>query len=445
MKKAILLITLLFFLGTIVLAQKAILQTDCGKIECEEKGPHFSDKYGSGNWTTGQAECICRYYTPEEWELTYCSIGAGPPTEEELQTWRDCGVPMPGGSPGSPPSDWYKEVEFEIREPADLTQLTFLYHASDPDWSPDGSQIAFEGRDDEEAEPGLYLINADGTGLIKIGPEHNPSWSPVDNRILLRDDCKEGCSLILIDLDKGWENRVELASQINEQGSWSPDGKKIVYSVLSGSKSSSIWVMNSDGSEKTRLTSDEDGYCIAPSFSYDGSKIVYLKGFTSYAIGGGEEKMEPNEIWAMDSDGFNKHMIYAPGDSTQLIFQRAWNKDNKILFDRAWYHQDKFPQIWVMDSDGSDARLLVSGVAAFGDPVWDNTGTKVAISKTPPQSVMGSNIWTFSYEEPAEEVTPEAGEEITKKPTEGVEEAPKNIFQKIWEAIISFFKRIFRI
>jgi len=281
----------------------------------------------------------------------------------------------------------------EIRQPADLTQLTFLDHASDPDWSPDGSQIIFEGTD--EGETGLYLINVDGTGLTKIGSGHNPSWSPVDNRILYRKD-DPCCSLILIDLDGDLENKVELASQIKEQGSWSPDGEKIVYSIPDGTESSSIWVMNSDGSGKTRLTTDEDGFCMVPSFSYDGSKIVYLKGLISYAPGAAG--MDPNEVWTMNVDGTNKQKIYAPGNSAQLIFQRAWNKDNKITFMKTWY-RGPYPQIWVMNSDGSDPELIVSAeTEAFGDPVWNNAGNKIACSKTPPQTTMGSNIWIFSYE-----------------------------------------------
>jgi len=282
----------------------------------------------------------------------------------------------------------------EITQPADLTQLTFLDHASDPDWSPEGSQIVFEGREGEEI--GLYLINADGTGLTKIGPGHNPSWSPVDNRIIYRGD-DPWRSLILVDLDEGWENKMELTSQITEQGSWSPDGEKIVYSSPDSSESSSIWVMNSDGSEKIPLTTDKDGYCMVPSFSYDGSKIVYLKGFTSYVVGA--ENIETNEIWTMNADGSNKQKIYAPGDSAQMLFQRAWNKDNKIIFMRTWYRTDNYPQIWVVNSDGSDPKVVVSGATdAFTDPVWDNAGTKVACCKTPPPSVIGSNVWIFSFD-----------------------------------------------
>lgn len=313
------------------------------------------------------------------------------------------GEPLPGEGGSS------REIKCEIRKPADLAQLTFFYHASDPDWSPDGKKVVFEGKAEEGEETGLYLINVNGTGLTRIGSDHNPSWSPVDNRILLREDREDVHNLILIDLDKGWENKVELASQVNEQGSWSPDGKKIAYSSSDGL----IWVMNSNGSEKIRLTTNEDSRCMVPSFSYDGSKIVYLKGLTSYAIGAGG--INPNEIWTMNVDGSNKQKIYAPGDSTQLLFQRAWNKDNKIIFMRTWY-RGNYPQIWVINSDGSDAKTVVSGETdAFVDPVWNNDGTKVACCKVPVPSFR-SDIWLFSYEE------------------------PESISPKIWEKILDFFK-----
>lgn len=442
MRKIFLLITSLFlltFLGTIASAQKAILQTDCGKIECEEKGPHFNDKYGPGNWTDEGAECICQHYTLEDWELTYCALGTDPPTEEELQAWRDCGVPVPGGPLGGSWGWTGKEESPEAIEPADLTQLTFLDNAVDPDWNPDGSQIAFHNFITNR----IGIINADGTGLRYLNIGGDPNWSPVENKLAVMAWKEEqnlpGLGIYLVDLDTEDITFLVMGNQV----CWSPDGTKIAYALDEGGLSS-IWVINSDGSGKTRLTFDEDDYCTGLSFSYDGSKIVYLKGFTLYTAGPPTEDVEPNEIWVMDNDGSNKHMIYAPADSASFIFQRAWNKDNKILFMRTWYRQ-KTPQIWIINSDGSDPEPVASGSGVFGDPVWDNTGTKVAISITPsPSTVVGGNIWTFSYEEPAEEVAPETEVE-TEKPAEEVEETPKNIFQKIWEAIINFFRRIFGI
>ena len=83
--------------------------------------------------------------------------------------------------------------------------------------------------------------------------------------------------------------------------------------------------------------------------------------------------------------------------------------------------------------------MVVAGQAVYGDPVWDNAGTKVAITIATILSIEPGketfNIWTFSYEKPGEE----------EKVIEEVGEVRKNIFQKIWETIINFFRRIFRI
>ena len=253
---------------------------------------------------------------------------------------------------------------------------------------------------------GLYMINSDGTGLTPIGPwgrEHlfNPSWSPVGNKIVAYGE-RENSGLFLVDLDRDWAERVQLTAQEVEHASWSPNGDKIAYNVYNEDKSfSSIWVMNADGSEKTRLTTDEDDFCTGPSFSCDGSRIVYLKGFTTTMPGEKPEKAI-NEIWFMNSDGSNKHMIYAPGDSMQLMRERTWNKDDKILFARHFPY--RVPQIWVINSDGSNPRCILDPgeggipIAIYDDPVWDNSGTKIAVTKV----ILSDESWqvaTFSWEE----------------------------------------------
>ena len=48
-----------------------------------------------------------------------------------------------------------------------------------PDWSPDGKQIAF----DQFSTSSIYLVNADGTGLKKIGSGVMPTFSPDGKRL----------------------------------------------------------------------------------------------------------------------------------------------------------------------------------------------------------------------------------------------------------------------
>lgn len=347
----------------------------CGKIECVKKGPDFYNVYGPADWTDKQAECICRYYTPEEWKLRYCGfgIGEGPLSDEERQIWKDCGVfDLPEG---------YKTVE-----PADLIQLTFLGNAADPDWSPAGSQIAFHDFNKNR----IGIINVDGTGLRYLDIGGDPNWSPIENKLAVmawkEEQILPNLGIYLVDIDT--EETTFLV--MGNQACWSSDGTKIAYSLDEGGLSS-IWVINSDGSGKTRLTFEEDGYCTGLSFSHDGSKIVYVKGLTDYGAMG-EYKYGPNEIWVMDSDSSNKHQIYAPGDSSSLIFQRSWNKDNKILFmHRGIRRADPKPSVWVINSDGSDPHPVVQNPQyVCGDPVWNNDGTKVAIFSK-------GNVWTFPY------------------------------------------------
>jgi Tol biopolymer transport system component len=286
--------------------------------------------------------------------------------------------------------------------PADLTQLTFFEEAEgravDPDFSPDGSQIVFclmKGSPDNSE---LYLTNADGTGLAKIDLGFDPSWSPVENKIAYTSNNQ------IYTMNSDGKEITQLTTEnSNGNPAWSPNGTKIIYTYYEAEKTS-IWIMNSDGTGKTPLTTLTDGECSLPSFSYDGSKIIYVKGprWNTFV------EILPtklNEIWIMNSDGSNKHMIYAPEDSYQWPFQRAWNKNSEILFLKSGILEDKLPKLFIINSDGTNPRHMFSlpydslGMPElfYLDPVWDNTYTKVVAVK---KVIDGAqNIVTFSWEE----------------------------------------------
>ena len=294
------------------------------------------------------------------------------------------------------------ELQEETIEPPDLTQITFFKEAEgkavDPDFSPDGSQIVFclmEGSLDNSE---LYLVNADGTGLTKIDLGFDPSWSPVEDKIAYTSNNH------IYTINSNGEEITQLTTEnSNANPAWSPDGTKIVYTYYEAGKPS-IWTMNSDGIEKTPLTTSADGECSLPSFSYDGSKIVYVKG----PIWNTFVEILPtklNEIWIMNCDGSNKHMIYAPEDSFQWPFQRIWNKNNKILFLKSGILEDKLPKMFVINSDGTNPKHMVSPTMDssgrpnyfYLDPVWDNTYTKVVAVR---KIIDGAqNVVTFSWEE----------------------------------------------
>jgi Tol biopolymer transport system component len=291
---------------------------------------------------------------------------------------------------------YWQAQKGEIIEPADITQVTFLStDGGDQTWSSDSSQIAFVDYGVNE----IAIITVGETELRYLGIGGTPCWNPVENKLAVSGGEEEnlpGSGIHIVDIDT---MEITFLAE-GELQSWNHDGTKIVYALLEEEdevESSSIWMMNADGSGKTHLTTDEDGFCTGPSFSYDGSKIVYIKGLTDYGPMG-ESRYGSNEIWVMNSDGLNKHQIYAPDGISSLIFMGAWNKDNKILFMYRGVRWAPMPSVWVINSDGSNPHPIAQNPKyVYGDPVYSKDGTQIAVSKIDNRDV--GNIYIFSSEE----------------------------------------------
>jgi WD40 repeat protein len=128
-------------------------------------------------------------------------------------------------------------------------------------WSPDGSKIVFEKSDRTTFDSDIYVMNADGTGQSNITQnadnlEISPDWSPNGQRIaFVRIFCIPDCSIYKIySMNADGTGQTDLGS--GEEPSWSPDGRKIVYSWTGGIRCTAggMSLMNADGSGDTSLT-----------------------------------------------------------------------------------------------------------------------------------------------------------------------------------------------
>lgn len=125
-------------------------------------------------------------------------------------------------------------------------------------WSPDGEKMTFLQYSGGGGHPaGLWLIDADGTSKVLLGGECSVAgWSP-DSEKLAMYVYQSG--LFIINLDSMSRTKVSGHTD-GHPVSWSPNGKRIVFSTSDGS----MVVANTDGSGSTVI-----GYGYWPQWSPD--------------------------------------------------------------------------------------------------------------------------------------------------------------------------------
>ena len=172
--------------------------------------------------------------------------------------------------------------------PSEEIRLTdFGWEAGSPDWSPDGRQIVFssweKGKAPQASKPWTVTIdmetgkplNATRLPLPEpIRTTEELAWSPKGDEIAAIEGTGEAPRTIwIISADGGKADKlVEYRSLAYGGLDWTPDGKTIIYSGLSGDQMQLHAVQRSGGSPQ-QLTPDPANL-LHPQVSPDGNWIA---------------------------------------------------------------------------------------------------------------------------------------------------------------------------
>ena len=277
--------------------------------------------------------------------------------------------PAPDGEQGSPPV-----ATQVVTPPASPTPL------ADPGTTP--GQIAFA------CTWAICVANADGSGITRLtdlesGLALGPSWSPDGRRIaftLLEDLSKGPSSVYVMNADGSDMTRLTDGSANDGIPFWSPDGRRIAFLSQRDETTPGIYVMNDDGSDVTRLADYDDEalgipgiFHLSLAWSPDGRQMA----FNSFGTGG-EYALA---IYVMNADGSSVRQLT---DHTNYDASPVWSPDGRRIAFISWEDVDT-PDvsggIYVMNADGSNVTQLADDSEFSGLSLslsWSPDGRRIS-------------------------------------------------------------------
>jgi TolB protein len=216
----------------------------------------------------------------------------------------------------------------------------------------------------------VYLMNIEPYAPKRVGEnieaekQLDPSYSPSGNEILYL----LSNDLRIFDLNSRTD-RFVFRTTAGASPSFSPDGNKIVFQERID-ENTEICSVNIDGTGFNNLTKNASRD-MAPAYSPDGTRIAFS---ANRALG-----TSTFEIYIMNSDGSDPRLLF--GDRA-ISAGATWSADGKsIVFanDREDGRVGNF-ELFAVDVDGGPERRLTNRPRYDVDPAFSPDGRRIAFS-----------------------------------------------------------------
>jgi Tol biopolymer transport system component len=266
------------------------------------------------------------------------------------------------------------EVIYTIR--ADGTELTRLVeepaNSCCPGWSPDGSLIAFLGRDpDDWFFYKLYVLNYESGNVLQISTEHvgTFTWAPDSQRIAYTEELASPAyysesspsRVILVNLLTGQQSLLYDAPWPILRLLWSPSSDLILIVTPSGEENNRLHLLDLQGN----LTQYSLYQKAGSDFTWhpSGEQIAYDTFVDS--------SHTRSDIRVINVDGTNDHILIHSDDNS---YGSQWSPSGDLL---AYIRQPLggVPRVYITDLCDGRSWLVPQG---RGKPVWSSDGSYLA-------------------------------------------------------------------
>lgn len=279
---------------------------------------------------------------------------------------------------------------------ADLRVVPLTTYPGDeasPDFSPDGSQVAFAWRGEKSDNWNIYVKVVDSGPPLRLtsSPDWDlgSAWSPDGRRIAFCRRSRDRAAIYLVSPLGGPERLLTELSygptaplspdlgNPRAKLSWSPDGKLLaVFDRDSWADPFSIWLLAVDTGTKRRLTSPPSGRRgdRDPAFSPGGQTLAFVR-------------------WKAVGNGDLHVVSVAGGEPTRLTFDHrdidglTWTPDGReILFAST---RGGLRALWKIPASGGTPERVRGIGTGVGCPAISRRGNRLVYE----QVVSDTNIW----------------------------------------------------
>ena len=232
---------------------------------------------------------------------------------------------LPTGSGGTlalfdvvPPSYHYQASVVKI----DGSIMKSIGFGSEPSLSPDKTRVVYTGPMIDGPADGLYVMDlatGNTTRLQNTRPgDTNPLWSPDGSKIAFTRGPSSGLigapgpyNIVLVNPDGSDLRQLTDGTDANYAMTWMPDGKRLIYNLVSGERASlhSIDVQTGEVSLISEVGSG------SVDISPDGTRLAFQENLPLDKYG----------LFVSDADGSNRRML-ADGDP-YVVTVPAWSPD----------------------------------------------------------------------------------------------------------------------